>query len=361
MTLPYVCLTGDAYEQGRQHGRLLREAIAYNLNLYFDRFEREVLLSRPEVLAWATRYGPAIAQQNRDYYAGMVGIADGGGFDLTEIVALNVRYEILYYQSGVMAIEQARDGCTAFAVAPMVSANGHLLLGQNWDWIPDVLGAVLKTVHPAGHTTLAFTEAGIFGGKIGLNSAGLGLAINGISATNDDWTTLAKPYHVRCYEVLLQSNFDKAVACITDTDRACSANYLIAQTPDLVADIEAAPNTFNRLGWQNGCLVHANHFVDPAGIDIRETPNEFRSFSCKRQERLEKLLAMSRPVTIEAIKEHLSDHLNLPRAICRHEEPTAPIDEQYRTITGVIIDLHAKTMHISDGPPCQKEWQSLEL
>ena len=361
MTLPYVCLTGDAYEQGRQHGRLLRERIAHNLNLYFDRFEREVLLPRSEVLAWAARYGPAIAQQSQDYYAGMVGIADSGGFDLTEIIALNVRYEILYYQSGVIAMTQMKDGCTAFALSPAASANGHLLLGQNWDWLPDVLGAVVETAHPAGHRTLAFTEAGIFGGKIGLNSAGLGLAINGISATDDDWTTLAKPYHLRCYEVLLQSDFEQAVACITDTGRACSANYLIAQTPDLVADIEAAPNIYNRLGWQDGCLVHANHFVDPAGIGINETPNEFRPFSCKRQEQLEKLLASSRPVTIEAIKEHLSDHTNPPRSICRHEVPTAPINEQYRTISGVIMDLQAQTMHISDGPPCQNEWQSLEL
>lgn len=359
MTLPYVRLTGDGYEQGRRHGQLLAERIAHNLNLYFDRFEREVLLPRQEVLRWARLYGAAIAQQNEDYYAGMVGIAEGGGFDLTEIVALNVRYEILYYQSGVMAMD--KDGCTAFALSPAASANGHLLIGQNWDWIPDVLGAVVETVHPAGHRTLAFTEAGIFGGKIGLNSAGLGLAINGISATDDDWTTLAKPYHLRCYEVLLQNDFERAVACITDTGRACSANYLIAQTPDLVANLEAAPNTFHRLGWQADCLVHANHFVDPAGIGIRETPNEFRPFSCKRQERLEKLLALSRPVTIEAIKEHLSDHLNLPRAICRHEVPTAPIDEQYRTITGVIIDLHTQTMHISDGPPCQSEWQKLKL
>ncbi len=52
-----------------------------------------------------------------------------------------------------------------------------------------------------GLRTLSFTEAGIFGGKIGLNSAGLGLTVNGLTTTDDDWSRLSKPFHVRCYEI----------------------------------------------------------------------------------------------------------------------------------------------------------------
>ena len=174
MTLPLVHLTGMAYEQGVQHGQALRDRIAHNLGVYFARFERETKLPRPEVLKRAGLYASVMESQNSDYFAGLRGVAAGSGFALDELVALQIRYEILYYQFGKNAMAEDVDGCTAFAVLPEASENGHLLLGQNWDWIPQVQGAVLHTTDPDGFQTLAFTEAGIVGGKIGFNSAGLG-------------------------------------------------------------------------------------------------------------------------------------------------------------------------------------------
>ncbi len=77
MTLPVVQLRGTPYEQGVQHGRELRDRIAHNLAVYFERFEREAKVPRAGVLARASQYGQAIAKQNQDYFAGLRGIADG--------------------------------------------------------------------------------------------------------------------------------------------------------------------------------------------------------------------------------------------------------------------------------------------
>jgi hypothetical protein len=60
---------------------------------------------------------------------------------------------------------------------------------------PEVRGALLHTIEPDGMKTLGFTEAGIFGAKIGLNSAGIGLVINGMTTTDDDWSRLSLPFH----------------------------------------------------------------------------------------------------------------------------------------------------------------------
>lgn len=228
MSLPVLHLRGAPYEQGLHHGKELKPRIADNLRIYFDRFQGEGKVSRPEVLERAGRYLKAIQVHNHDYFENLCGIADGSGLDLDELAALNVRYEILYYQFGVNALA---DGCTAFAIMPHVSANGHLLLGQNWDWIPQVQGAVLHTVEADGLETVSFTEAGIVGGKIGLSSTGLGLAINGMTTTDDDWSRLSKPFHLRCYEILRSRSFEAAIRVITDSDRACSANFLLAQIP----------------------------------------------------------------------------------------------------------------------------------
>lgn len=277
MTLPLVQLTGAPYEQGVQHGRALRERIAHNLTVYYDRFLREANVEREEVLGRARRYAGAIGRQNVDYFAGMQGIAAGSGFDLDEIAALNVRYEILYYHRVVLARQAPLvDGCTAFALSPATSANGNLVIGQNWDWIPEVAGAVLRTQHEDGLESIAFTEAGIFGGKIGFNSAGVGLAVNGITSMADDWSRLSAPFHVRCYEILRQRNLAAAREVVAGETRACSANFLIAQAPDQVLNLEAAPHTIHELTWEDGCLVHTNHFVEPEAIAVQEPEPEYQ-------------------------------------------------------------------------------------
>jgi isopenicillin-N N-acyltransferase-like protein len=244
------------------------------------------------------------------------------------------------------------DGCTAFAILPDASANGHLLLGQNWDWIPQVQGAVLHTTEPDGLETLAFTEAGIVGAKIGLNSAGLGLCINGMTTTDDDWSRLSKPFHVRCYEVLRARAFQGAVRVITEAPRSCSTNFLLAQTPDRVVDIEAAPTVDRRLSCEGGCLVHTNHFLDPDGMGLVEPPNERRPHSYHRWARMSELIGEGNPVRVDDLLGYLTDHEQHPFGLCRHEDWSEPPEEHYITVASVVMDLEEKTMLIADGPPC---------
>lgn len=358
MSLPVLHLDGAPYEQGLQHGKALKDRIETNLKVYFERFEREGRLSRAEALKRSVQYLEAIEAQNRDYFNGMQGIAAGSGFDLDQLAALNVRYELLYYQFGVNALA---DGCTAFAVMPSASAAGHLLLGQNWDWIPQVRGAVLQTVEADGLETVSFTEAGIVGGKIGLNSAGLGLAINGMTTTDDDWSRLSKPFHLRCYEILRARSFEEAVRVITDSGRACSANFLIAQAPDRALDIEAAPSRVRLLECQNGRLVHTNHFLDPDLLSVVEPPSEKRPYSIHRLDRMRALLATKEPISVVDIEGYLRDHAGHPYSVCRHLDLAEPPEERYLTVTSAIMDLHERILRLSDGPPCESAYQQVAL
>ena len=374
MSLPIVRLTGTPEMQGETHGRELKDRIAHNLDIYFERFLREVGLDRPTVHEIASRYAGAIAKQNPAYYAGMEGVAKGSGFDLLDIAALNVRYEILYYQFGKMALELAAqrergerptnyeiDGCTAFALLPEATESGHLLMGQNWDWIPEVQGAIIHTTDADGLSTLGYTESGIVGTKIGLNSAGIGLAINGMTTTDDDWSRLAKPFHVRCYEILRSRTFSDALGVITKEARACSTNFLVAQAPNLVADVEAAPDVVNLLSCKEGCLTHANHFTDPMGTGITETPNDRRIYSWRREARLRELLLAAVPVNTEKIQTILADTQDDPFGLCRHRDLSAPPAEHYTTVTAVIMDLETKTLHLTDGPPDTAPYQTVTL
>jgi isopenicillin-N N-acyltransferase-like protein len=358
MPLPLIQLRGDPYTQGTQHGEALRDAIAYNLALYFARFERELKLSRAETLGRAARYAAALASQSPAYHDGMRGIAAGSGFDLIEIAALNVRYELFYDEFAEKPLPP--DGCTAFVLLPEATASGHLLIGENWDWIAGVRGAILHTEESDGMRTLAFTEAGIFGGKIGLNSAGIGLAINGLLSTDDDWARLKRPFHARCYAILRQRTLSDAVGVITAEDRSCSTNFLLAQAPANAVNVEAAPNGVAFSHCANGCLVHANHFVNPAALGIEERNVESNPHSPRRHARLQHLL-QAVPVTEEALQAALRDHQDVPYSVCFHIDPAEAPEEHYESVVSVIMDLTRLTLASTDGPPCQSDYITYKL
>jgi isopenicillin-N N-acyltransferase-like protein len=367
MTLPVVELRGAPFEQGLRHGQVLKDRIGENLATYFRRFAREAGLSREEVSRRAGLYLAALEAQGPAYVANLRGVAAGSGFPLVDLAALNVRYELIYFETGRIALAEAAsavpprpDGCTAFAIPPGRSASGHLLLGENWDWIPGVRGAILRTIEPDGLETVSFTEAGIVGGKIGLNSAGVGLAINGLSTAADDWSRLSPPFHLRCYEILRQRDLDGALRVVTEGDRACSAHFLLAQVPDRIVGVEAAPEATHLLRAA-GCLVHANHFLDPAVLGVVETSAEDRAHSCHRQERLEALLAVSPAIRFDDVRAALCDHLGHPNSVCWHPDPAVPPDERYATVVSVLMDLTAATLDVSDGPPCEAPYQTVGL
>lgn len=358
MTLPLVRLSGAPYEQGRQHGEALREAIAENVAIYFARFERELCLTRAETLRRATIYAGAIARQSPDYAAGMRGIAEGSGFSYAEIAALNVRYELFYYQFGVNAVA---DGCTAFAVLPEASANGHLMLGENWDWVVGVRGAVFHSCEPDGLEVLAFSEAGIVGGKIGMNSLGVGLLINGLASTDDDWAHLHKPFHVRCYEILRARSLDLATRIVTNSSRSCSGNFMIAQAPDRVINIETSPHAVATTDCVEGYLVHTNHFIDPAVLGVSEPPVEKNAHSYWRFERMAKLLGTSKSLALTDFHAALRDHEGHPYSICFHIDPAEPPHEYYESVISVILDLQAGVLYLSDGPPCTNPYERYKI
>jgi isopenicillin-N N-acyltransferase like protein len=365
-SLPLLHLAGTPYEQGVRHGQALRDQIAHNLAVYFARFEREAKLPRAETLRRAARYLAALDGLAPDYAAGLRGIAAGAAADLTAIAALNVRYELLYYQFGINALAAPRrtpapDGCTALAVRPAASANSHLLLGENWDWIPETAGALVQTVEPDGLETLAFTEAGIFGGKIGLNSAGLGLAINGLATTEDDWSRLRLPFHVRCHAILRARDIAAATAIVTSASRACSANFLIAQAPDQIVNLEAAPDKVASSVPEASCFCHTNHFLRPRALGVIEPPIERGLDSYDRLARMHTLLAGTQPIAVSDLQGYLRDHAGAPDAICRHPNLAEPAEERYATVASVIMDLHERQLWISDGPPCERRYQAVRL
>ena len=356
---------------GLKHGREARQKIEHNLAVYFKRFKNETELSRDQALHRASKYREVIKRQDPFYARAMEGLAEGSGQDPLEIVALNVRYELMYSQFSKIGLKTllGTDGCTSFAVLPEASRNGHLLMGQNWDWIPGVEGLFLKIRNPSGPAVLCFTEAGVVGGKIGLNSDGLGLLINGLVSDRDDWSRLQKPFHVRCWQVLRSRTLGQAVRKIIEGQRSCSANFLMGQQKTLTSgrtvDIESAPGATCELAPDRGAIGHTNHFSDSEKLGVQQVLDEERRSTLQRFRRIQRLLdervRSGGKLSVSGAQEMLRDHDGRPESVCRHPNTGLREDERYKTVVSVLMDLHSRKLWATMGSPCANEYQSLSL
>ena len=374
--LPFLHLAGSPLEVGRAHGRGAKAAIAENVAMYLRRFQEDGRVDRDEIWRRASAYLQVIERENPAYAAEMRGIAEGARQDLLDIVAVNVRYEILYTEFVRVGLERELappgvsagvGGCTAFAVLPSRSANGHLLIGQNWDWIPGVRGAVVSAHRQGLPESLGFTEAGIAGAKIGVNGAGIGLAINGLVTDKDSWSRLRKPFHVRCWEVLAASTLPAALKAIAGSERACSANFIVGaggSTAEVV-DVETAPDADFRVSPEDGLLAHANHFTHPDASRLRQPLADDRPSTFHRHARMQTLLREAtggrRRVRVEDLKKILKDHDQRPNSICRHVDETQPPNFRYETVVSAILDVDAREMFIASGPPCTARYRKYRL
>ena len=67
---------------------------------------------------------------------------------MTEIALLKARYELAYcvFGSEAQSLNSSgvteQEGCASFGLLPEMTANGHTMIGQTWDWLEKLRGRV---------------------------------------------------------------------------------------------------------------------------------------------------------------------------------------------------------------------------
>ena len=361
MNMNHYQFSGTAYEQGLQHGYSLKMSIKKNVETYYDRFLAEAAIEKKDLLHNTKIYLDVLRNQSPEYVNAINGISEGSECDLLEIAMLNLRYELLYHALGKRYLEESVDGCTSFALLPEVMKNNHLIMGQNWDWIPDVDCVLVTSIDVDGLKRISFTEAGIFAGKPGMNSEGIGLAVNGMYSVDDDWCRLERPFHLRCYDILRSKNMERALKTLTSTPRSCTANFILGHAPHRILNIELGPNKMRLIDAKDGVISHANHFSNPSLIGISEPHNPRRHLSEFRQKQMEALLMGQLPLNITEIQNILQDHENHPQSLCRHRDKQLPKSQHTITKIGMIMDLYDRKMWVTNGNPCKNDFESFEF
>ena len=361
----HVRVEGTALNRGRQYGQQARTQVRASVDMYASVFARYAGWDWPTVRREAARFGKPIAEFNPKYIEEISGIADGAGLDEADVLALNVRTEIMFAAKARQAagVSDGVHECSSLAVLPESTQDGHVLVAQNWDWLIGTFDTVvvLEVERSDGPSFVSVVEAGMLA-KTGLNSAGVGLVTNAL-VTNDDVGEPGVPYHVVLRAILESESISDAFAAIHQGRRSSSANYVLAQDDGLALDVEAMPGDYSRtrlLYPEHGMLFHTNHFLSDR-FDAKDVTLWLAPDSPFRLERLRSLVSASAPrVTVATLQSALTDHVNHPHGVCFHPDPRLDESDREASVTSVIMDLTGRRMWVSDGIPCTAGYRELD-
>jgi isopenicillin-N N-acyltransferase-like protein len=364
--IPVLDLTGSPEECGFAHGRAMAQPVRANIAIYLARFAASGM-EAGEALEEGERWRQAIERSNQRYYAEMVGISEGSGVSIQKVALLNARYEIAFtlYGRDAKAFDNriaVEDGCTTYGVLPERTSDGTTWLCQNWDWLEAIGDNILITRvrRPDSPAFIALTEAGIVGGKMGLNECGIGLVENGLASDLDGANPYENPFHTRCREILEATSFDQAILAVIRTRRTASANFVIGHAEGEILGLETSPDHVSYYYPSNGIITHSNHFVFPGhGRSQMERIGPSTIMRAKRAERI--LDAARSAVGTEEIERVANDHFCHPNGICRHPNEQVAQEKRTATLAAVRLNLPGRVMHAVRGRPCEGSFTAYRL
>ncbi len=357
---PRVVAAGAPRELGVQYGRAARDRIRRSIEAYTGVFDFWARMTWDQARAKALAYVPAIRAYDETAVTQLEGMAEGAGLDFEDLLALNLRSEVMFGGT----IHGAGHECSAVAALPEATDDGHTLLAQNWDWLIHTRDTtvVLEARPGDGPAYVTVVEAGLLA-KTGMNENGVGVATNTVISDRDAGEP-GVPYHVILRSLLASRHVSDALARLYRAARCSSANYLVASGDGLAADAECMPGGPREVlvdPPREGLLVHANHFVSPrfaAGdVGLPTMPD-----SVFRHARLISLLKPSDgPIGRKRLQAAFADHAGHPFGVCSHEDAKAVYVDQYATIASLVMDLTDRRMWLASGNPCTAPYTELEV
>ena len=358
---PVISVSGSAYELGLKHGRQAKEAIQKNFNFYLNLWNYFSGVEPDQILKDAQKFIPYIERLDPELIEELKGVAEGSGMQFEEIVALNSRWELNYAYMPPTPTKRLQEGCTAYAVTPEASQNHHTYVGQNWDYKPGVENSsiILRIKQEKKPDIIMHTEAGIIGHK-GFNSAGIGVCLNFIRCEKDAFQP-GLPVWIKVRGILNSINLPDCLKILTSFEGPNSANMVIAHRDGEAIDAECTPNDTLFLHPQQGFLTHTNHFLS-LSFRVKDTGKILVPDTVIRNHRASRFFQEKRgELKVDTIKEVLTDHFGRPDSICRHRDERLHPNEQWETLTSMIINLTEREMLYTNGPPCSNPYVSIVM
>ncbi len=153
--------------------------------------------------------------------------------------------------------------------------------------------------------------------------------------------------------ILNTNKASDAIEAVAQCDRAGAGNFDIGTASDYLFALEYTPDNFDVIMSEGEPLCHTNHYLSPlfAAQDTfkRDLTDTFMRYNTLRRE----VKKVNYPVDEKTLFGILSSHQNFPDSVCSHEDPRDPKYKRFCTIYGIVMDLTARRIWITDGRPCE--------
>ena len=349
-TLPLLEVSGSPTERGQAHGEAFKELIRDLVAVNFEDMVHgtQGYLTKERVYEIVSTYtGPT-----RDYaphlFEELEGIAEAADVPLEDLLALNAFLELHDYYSDAFLV----SGCTSFMVPGSTSGEGALI-AQNYDLssIYATAAILVKVKNDHAPDALFYTSAGMLG-CAGVNDAGIGVVINNLVPSDASGGVLY-PFIIR--RILESMRISDAIDAVVAKPRASGMNYVMCDENGEIYDLETTAREYEVICPFDGPMAHSNHYLTDRLKPFERRQWDQRGQSILRWGRATRLLKSCDKRNADALKNMLSDRVNAPVGICRHNEIHNG-EACGQTIAGIVLDPPGRKAWFTKGPTGENEW-----
>lgn len=352
--LLFLTVSGSPRERGQAHGETFKDLIRDLVSASFDDLEQTSTshdlepLTKARALEISSTYWEPCRDYSPTLIEEMEGISEGSGVAADEILCLNAFLELHDYLSNAFVV----PGCTSLMVPGDTCGNGALI-AQNYDLssVYAEAAVVIKVERDDGPNALFYTSAGMLG-CAGVNEAGIGVVINNLVPADSE-AGVIYPFIIR--GILSSERIGDAIDAVIAKPRASGMNYVLCDENGEIYDLETSARDYEVTYPFDGPMAHSNHFLQDRlkPLERRHWPSRGQSIS--RWGRANRLLKSSTKLDLDSLKDCLSDRVNAPMGICRHNE-LVDGEPCGQTIAGIVLDPPGRKAWITRGPTGEYPW-----
>ena len=349
-TLPLLEVSGSPTERGQAHGEAFKELIRDLVAINFEDMlhATQGYLTKERVYEIVSTYTGPTRDYAPDLFEELEGIAEAADVPLEDLLALNAFLELHDYYSDAFLV----SGCTSFMVPGSTSGEGALI-AQNYDLssIYAAAAILVKVKNDHAPDALFYTSAGMLG-CAGVNDAGIGVVINNLVPSDASGGVLY-PFIIR--RILESVRIGDAIDAVVAKPRASGMNYVICDENGEIYDLETTAEEYEVICPFDGPMAHSNHYLTDRLKPFERRQWDQRGQSILRWGRATRLLKSCDKRNADTLKNMLSDRVNAPMGICRHNEIHNG-EACGQTIAGIVLDLPGRKAWFTKGPPGENEW-----
>ena len=351
---PLIRVKGTHREIGRQIGEVCQNQVLHSLEnarAMIDSAYSVLELTLEGAQIQARKYIPFAQERYPQYVEEMIGIAEWAEVDFDDIAVLNAMEAVT-----MDALHLTK--CTTMAVNGDRTADGHVLVAHNEDWLPeDEEDVYLIHASPEDEAPfLAMTYGGLLP-NIGFNAFGIAQCCDSVYPSD---SRIGIPRLVVSRAVLAARTPSEAIRNTLIERRAAGYNHLLAHESGEMYNVEVSARRFAIQYAEEDFVVHTNHYLDAGMQAIENEPDELISTRV-RYFRALRLLRHTELHSVKTLQEIQRDHLNYPSAICNHPDIETDQFDREKTINAMVIDLTARAMHFAWGNPCKNAYHTFYL